>query len=193
MSNIITFPVPFQVQPQAQPKRSLTSWRSAKEVANLLKEAGWNSSKVSVKAPRLQYVTVTVRDASVDVAAVKEFCDNLDTWSMGLDDVASGQSITVQTTEAVNMAHAAPFVETIKKAASALAKLVDEEGDSDNQSVAIDGFQNTWLFLRGNRVSLINTRTNKSSSEHWAQNILTLKEDSINFLALSLARTFSAN
>lgn len=92
--------------------RSSNQFLETKEVAALLKQnLGLNARKVTVSARNsTTYLTVTVRDASVDLAAVTAFCKSLDSWSMDQTDYVTGQSISVATTPLVDAAHAAPFM-----------------------------------------------------------------------------------
>ena len=93
--------------------RHPSKWLEASELRGLLKQnLGYSSKQVSVSARNSrQYLTVTVRDPKVDLARVEAFAKSLSTWSMAMDNVVTGQSITVTTTGDVDDAHAAPFVE----------------------------------------------------------------------------------
>lgn len=76
---------------------------------------GYNSRQCSVRMnSSLQYVTVTVRDAAVNVEAVKAACAELNTWTMDTTDYVEGQSVRVETTDEVKAAHAAPFLATVE-------------------------------------------------------------------------------
>jgi hypothetical protein len=84
---------------------------------------GLNARKVTVSTrSSIQYLTITIRDASVDVQAVKALAASLYTWSMAVDDYVSGQSVTVEITESVKAALAAPFIEEIKRVAPTVAR-----------------------------------------------------------------------
>lgn len=91
---------------------------STVQIAALLKSnLGLTRRQVSVAAPNSRtYVTITVRDAAVDLAAVRAFAATLHTWTMDQADYCEGQSVHVRTTKDVDAAHAAPFLAEIIQA-----------------------------------------------------------------------------
>jgi len=105
------------------PARRPHDYLSTAQVRALIRQnLGYNNKQVSVSQRHsLQYLTVTVRDPKVDLARVIEFADHLDTWTMDQSDYCEGQSLNVQTTDEVDAAHAAPFIEEIKAKAAALS------------------------------------------------------------------------
>jgi hypothetical protein len=107
-NNILAFPVPAAT-PAAPVAKSANDWITPESLRADLKAAGWNARRVSVKQGYgHQYIDVTVRDATVDINALKAFTKKHSTWSMDQTDYVSGQSITVRTTEEVDAAHALP-------------------------------------------------------------------------------------
>ncbi len=93
--------------------RSSSDWLDASAVRALLKQnLGYTARQVSVSCRHSrQYLTITIRDASVDIARVEAFAGSLETWSMATDDVVTGQSFEVTTSSEVDKAHAAPFID----------------------------------------------------------------------------------
>jgi hypothetical protein len=85
------------------------------ELRTLLKsELGLNSQQVTVaKSHSNQYLEITVRDSRVHLPTVEKFAAKYNTWSMDVTDYVTGQSVTVKTTDEVDDAHAAPWMETI--------------------------------------------------------------------------------
>ena len=124
--------------------RRANQWVEAPELRGLLKQTlGLNARKVSVSARHsTQYLTVTVRDASVDLKALERFCASLNTWSMDETDYVSGQSINVTTTREVDEAHAAPFLEEAAKIAAELECAGQWIPASTGAHVRFDG----WRF-----------------------------------------------
>ena len=104
--------------------RKSNDWLENSEIRKLLKQnLGYTAKQVTVSARHSrQYVSITVRDACVDVAQVKAFGKSLSTWSMTIDDVVTGQLIEIKTTREVDAAHAAPFVEEAFQIAFALTE-----------------------------------------------------------------------
>lgn len=98
--------------------RSSNDWISPAALRVLLKNnLGLNARKVTVREGHSrQYLTITIRDASVDRNAVKAFASTFSTWHMDNTDYVTGQSISVETTREVDAIHAAPYIEEIKAA-----------------------------------------------------------------------------
>lgn len=96
--------------------RKSNQWTTTQELRSLLKtNLGLNSRQVSVsKGHSTQYLTITIRDACVNIAKVKEFAKSFNTWNMDITDCVTGQSIEVKTTDEVDVIHAANFIEEIK-------------------------------------------------------------------------------
>lgn len=94
-------------------------WVTPAQLRALLKSnLGLNARQVTVaKSHSSQYLDITIRDASVDVAAVEAFAKSFATWTMDETDYVSGQSVSVKTTEAVDDSHAAPFMTAAAKVA----------------------------------------------------------------------------
>ncbi len=85
--------------------------------ALLKQNLGLNARQVSVsKGHSYTWLTITVRDASVDLEAVKAFAAPFDTSHTDVTDYHTGQSVDVKTTREVDDIHAAPHVEDIKRA-----------------------------------------------------------------------------
>jgi hypothetical protein len=98
--------------------RSKSAFVTQAELRALLKSnLGLNARQVTVrKGHSTTWLTITVRDPSVDLAAVKAFARPFDTSYMDQTDYHSGQSVEVDTTTEVDDAHAAPHIEEIKLA-----------------------------------------------------------------------------
>lgn len=118
----------------------MSKFHTTAEVRAILKTAGFNARQVSVRQSSSQtYLTVVVRDPSVDVAKVKSAIKPLHTWSMDQTDYVTGQSVHVETTPEVDAALAAPYIEL----ATELCKKVAESRET---SYAIPGFQSCYLM-----------------------------------------------
>lgn len=125
-------------------------WLTPAEIRSLLKNnLGYTSKQVSVSARHSrQYLTMTVRDASVDLERVRRFRKSLDTWSMAQDDVATGQSIEVRTTSEVDAIHAAPFVDEAATIAFELTQPGQIKVAKNGNFVIYQGFD--FIVQRGN-------------------------------------------
>lgn len=101
--------------------RNSFDWIEPVELRALLKNnLGLNARQVSVSSKHgTQYLKITIRDARVDVHAVKEFAKSLNTWEMDVTDYVTGQSIEVTTSDEVDDAHAAPFLDLAREIAQA--------------------------------------------------------------------------
>jgi hypothetical protein len=86
-----------------------------KEIAEKIKiELGYNRKKVSVKkGSSIRYVTVKILDESVNISKLKDFCKNIDTWSMSIDDYCDGQSIEVRISDEVRKYISIPYFEFV--------------------------------------------------------------------------------
>jgi hypothetical protein len=92
--------------------RNKTDWVTAPQLRQMLREAlKLNSRQITVSGGpgTRRYLIITVRDAAVDLAAVKQFAAQLSTWEMDMTDYVTGQSVSVESSKEVNAAHAAPF------------------------------------------------------------------------------------
>jgi hypothetical protein len=120
------------------------------QIQRLIKNnLGFDSRQISVSVSKsLQYVTLTVRDASVDLDRVRCFRKSLDTWSMAQDDVVSGQSIEVRTTIEVDATHAAPFVDEAAQIAFELTQPGQIKVAKNGNFVICQGFD--FIVQRGN-------------------------------------------
>ncbi len=80
------------------PPRKKSEPLTPEQLRNLLKvNLGLNSKMATVKSgSSMSYLTITVRDACVDIDRVVEFAASLSTWEMDVTDYCSGQSITVE-------------------------------------------------------------------------------------------------
>lgn len=92
----------------------------------------------------LQYVTITIRDAAVDVKKVKAFAATLHTWTKDQTDYRDGQAVDAECTIEVNGAHGAPFVEEIKRAVVEIQKTGSWLGRSSGQHLNV-GDQGYWV------------------------------------------------
>jgi hypothetical protein len=158
------------------PRRS-NKWIEAPELRGLLKQTlGLNARKVSVSARHsTQYLTVTVRDASVDLKAVEKFCASLNTWTMDQTDYVSGQSINVTTTREVDEAHAAPFHAEASKIAAELEAPGQWTIASNGAAIHFDG----WRF---------EARRGDSYKSYWGGDRSRVIEGKTHHLALAIAR-----
>ncbi len=78
--------------------------------ALLKSNLGLNARKVSVRqGSSIRYLTIVVRDPSVDVAAVEAFAKHFYTWSMDNTDYCDGQSVSVSLSSNVKEALIAQF------------------------------------------------------------------------------------
>lgn len=100
--------------------RAKSAFISAAALRSLIKRnLGFNARQVTVSQDgSARWLTVTVRDAAVDLKAVKLFADKFDTMVSSQDDSFRGQSVNVATTGQVDAAHAAPFLAEVKAAIS---------------------------------------------------------------------------
>jgi hypothetical protein len=90
--------------------------------ALLKNNLGLNARQVTVKKrSSTTYLTITVRDASADLAKVKAFARQFNTWTMDNTDYCEGQSVDVATTKEVDVAHAAPFIDEIKRVTATMS------------------------------------------------------------------------
>lgn len=96
--------------------RSRNDYVTPAELRSLLKaNLGLNARKVTVSTgSSTTYLTITIRDAGVDIAAVKAFASKFNTWTIDNTDYCEGQSVRVTTTREVDDTHAAPHLEEIR-------------------------------------------------------------------------------
>lgn len=108
-------------------KRGAFDWITAKELrAELKAKLGLNAKKVSCSTGSSnQYLTIWIRDASVDIKQVEEFVKQFNTWTMDMSDYVEGQSIYVKTTGEVDAIHAAPYINEIK---DMIPKMIENQG-----------------------------------------------------------------
>lgn len=141
--------IPAASAPVIAMNRKSGDWLENSEIRGLLKQnLGYTAKQVSVRARHSsQYVTITIRDASVDIARVEAFAKSLSTWSMGMDDVVTGQSIDVTTTREVDAAHAAPFLEEAFQIAFELTEAGRVKTASNGVDVISQGFD--FIVQRG--------------------------------------------
>ena len=82
--------------------------------ALLKSNLGLNARKVSVRqGSSIRYLTIVVRDPSVDVAAVEAFANHFYTWTMDNTDYCEGQSVSVDLSDGVHAAFVARFKDEI--------------------------------------------------------------------------------
>jgi len=161
--------------------RKSNQWLDAKDIRNLLKQnLGLNSKQVSVsKGHSTQYMKLTVRDASVELAKVEAFARALDTWNMDVTDYVTGQSLTVETSEEVDAIHRAPFIAKVHELIALVPTMEDKaalilDDVCDGLRLWKDAGE-VW-FTRGERRRCY--RRTRSLSEDW----------SVEALALDIAR-----
>lgn len=124
--NAIAISPEVSVIPVEQIARKKNEWVTTEQLRVLLKNnLDLNARKVSVsRRSSNRYLSITIRDASVDIKAVEDFAAKFNTWTMDNTDYVEGQSIDVSTTREVDAAHAAPFVvEILAKIATAKSNL----------------------------------------------------------------------
>lgn len=147
--------------------------------ALLKSNLGLNARKVTVSArSSVQYLTITIRDASVDVQAVKDFAAKLYTWSMDQSDYVSGQSINVELTSEVKTALAAPFIEEIKRVAPTVGM---NKGEGLSTGAVL------WLTDQGFHIERT-TPGSKRGTYIWAFDVLAGTEWAIGKLALDASQ-----
>ncbi len=179
MSNIIPFVLPVATE---APKATvalpgLKRFHTAQEIRDILKAAGANASKVSVKVgSSLTYVTVTVRDHKV-LQLVEKVAADLDSWKMSMDDCVSGQSLNVELSHQAKEAMAAPFMETINYVASHSIPVLGQ------------GLEVTpeILIWHDNQGLYLCTRSNVRRSYIWTKDVIAKETWAISKLALDLA------
>ena len=142
--------VPENVIEVSQFVRKSSTFLDTAEIRALVKKnLGYTSKQISVSARHSrQYVTMTVRDATVDLDRVEHFRKSLDTWIMAIDDCVTGQSIEVCTTSEVDAIHAAPFVEEAAQIAFELTQPGQWKRASNGADVVNQGFD--FIVQRGN-------------------------------------------
>lgn len=159
------------------PARKSNDWITPAELRTLLKaNLGLNAKQVSVKQrSSLGYLTITIRDASVNVAAVEQFAKTFDTWSMDMTDYVTGQSIDVTLSDEVR--------ETLAQQTRHLIEACEIPGANQGHEVVpgvmmwnVDN--NTWIERRTDR---------KRSTNVWTRHLATKCESSIKQLAVDLA------
>lgn len=145
--------------------------------AMLKANLGLNARKatVSVKSS-LTYLQITIRDASVDVQAVRDFAASLSTWSMAIDDYVSGQSIAVEITPEVCATLAAPFIEEIKR----VAPTVRQNGGEGLSTGAV-----LWLTDQGFHIE---RKGGKRGTYIWAFDVLSMTEWAVFKLAFDASQ-----
>lgn len=130
-------------------------WVTPAQLRALLKSnLGLNARQVTVaKGHGLQYLDITIRDASVDLAAVEAFAKSFNTWNMDETDYVSGQSLDVKTTREVDDSHAAPFMTAAAKVAEYAEGMAETGCASFNDVVAgleLNKHQGEIWLSRGN-------------------------------------------
>jgi hypothetical protein len=159
------------------PARKSNDWTTPAELRTLLKaNLGLHAKQVSVKQGHsLCYLTITIRAASVNVAAVEQFAKTFNTWSMDMTDYVTGQSVDVVLSDEVREALAAPFIPVIES-----ATLPD-----DRQGTEIVPGVMLWNVDRN---CYLSSRTSSDRSQNvWTQDLAMKSPCTVRRLALSLA------
>jgi len=139
---------------------------------------GLSARKVTVSARNsINYLTITIRDASVDIQAVRDLAASLSTWSMAIDDYVSGQSINVELTEEVKTALAGPLLEEIKRVS---AKVVLNQGEGLSTGAVL------WLTDQGFYIA--RSATGKRGTYIWQHDVRAGSEWAIAKLALDASQ-----
>lgn len=150
--------------------------------ATLKSQLGYNARQVTVSAPGSNtYVTITIRDASVDVEKVQALAKSLHTWSISQDDVASGQSVHVKLTDEVRAALAAPFIPEITAALQKLAASVIV-GESDSIQLSTGAF--LCRDFAGRDIYVCRVSNQARGNYVWAADALALAPSAVLALAL---------
>lgn len=91
------------------PARKSNDWTNPGALRALLKKnLGLSARQVSVKKGHsLGYLTITIRDAAVNVASVEQFAKTFNTWDMDVTDYVTGQSVDVTLSDEVRATLAA--------------------------------------------------------------------------------------
>jgi len=102
--------------------RSKSTFTDPKALRALLKSnLGLNARQVTVaKGSTTRWLTITIRDASINIAAVFSFAKQFDTMTIDQTDYCEGQSVDVHLTSEVRDALAAPFLQEVRDAAKTL-------------------------------------------------------------------------
>lgn len=136
---------------------------------------GYNARQVTVSTgSSTRYLTITVRDAAVDVAKVRAAAATLDTWTIDNTDYCEGQSLHVVTTKEVDAIHGAPYVAEIK---ATIAKLGESHGlKLSNGKMLWQDDRNFWITANGgaDRGCYIDGFSVRNGIE-WAINALALQ------------------
>jgi len=179
MSNIIPFVLPVvatapkTVVTLAGPKR----FHTPQEIRDILKAAGANASKVSVKVnSSANYITVTVRDHKV-LPLVEKIAADLDSWKSDMGDCASGQAVNVELSHAAKEAMAAPFMDVINYVASHAIPVMGQGQEIAPDILIWHNTQGLWL----------ETRSGVRRSYIWTRNVVAQEPSALAKLALDLA------
>lgn len=174
-AKIIPFPV--QDAPAPVPARHPSKFYTPAEIRVMLKERGVNARMASVRCgSSLTYVTITIRMAAAR-AKVEALAKELNTWSMGMDDCVSGQSVHAELSEAAKEELRAPYM--------ALASNLGEipEGNSGRQ--LLPGVL-LWNSDRGLYVSTCAPHYTRRPAV-WTRDLLACHEWAVKTMALFIA------
>ena len=125
------------------------AWLTPAQVRKKLRSVlGLNTKQASVRKARSpQYLTIALHDPNADIKRLHDFCEALDTWSMGADDVVSGQSVKLEFSPAVQLALALQELPVVRKA-------LDECLGGSETSDCRDGYylarDTRWVWLEKN-------------------------------------------
>jgi len=159
------------------PARNAFAWIKPAELRALLKlNLGLNARQVSVsKRHSLQYLTVTIRDASVNIKMVEDFSSKFSTWTMDNTDYVEGQSISVELSDEVKDSLAAQKRATVESS----------EIPAPNQLLEI--VEGIYLCSDSSYTWLERKSDYKRTSGVWTNDLAMKRESTINHLALQLA------
>lgn len=159
----------------------MQSFQTPAQLRALLKSHGIKQNQVSVKQnSSLTYLTLTVRDPAISIPALEALIQPLHTWQMDQTDYVTGQSIHVETSEAVDDAHAAPYLPLITA-----APVPDHDGAGVELMAGIILWRHGWNVY-------LSTRTNQRKPYAWLKDFENRTPHTMRALALNLAHLLAA-
>lgn len=159
------------------PARDSNNWITPAELRALLKaNLGLNARQVSVKQNSSScYLTITIRDASINVSTVEKFAKSFHTWHMDMSDYVTGQSISVALSDEVRETLASQTRHVIEAC---------EIPEKNQGHEIIPGI----MIWTSNNDTYIERRSDRKRSPNVWTNQLAMKcESTIKYLALHLA------
>lgn len=157
-------------------QRNVNEWVTPEKLRALIKaNLKLNARQVTVKcAHSLQYVTLTIRDAGVDIAKVEAFAKSFATWSMDNSDYVTGQSVEVVLASEVREA----LAQSMRHIVDAMEIPAPGKGLEVAPGIILWNVdRNVWL----------SRKDGKRSTNQWTDDIVSREEWALNHIALNLA------